>query len=102
MLLSMRNLLWYFLQISLWVVALMSGILSLARELLLIYRGQQVQQRSLFWNCIIIAFVVSATSLWILEHQKLIATQGQLQVNKNELDRERNNNAPQLVGEIEN
>jgi len=58
----------------------MSGILSLARELLLIYRGEQVQQRSLFWNCIIIAFIISATALWVLEHKELKETQRQLTV----------------------
>lgn len=74
----MRDLLWYGFQILIWVVALMSGILSLARELLVIYRGDQAQPRSLFWNCTIIAFVFSATALWILEHQKVLETENKL------------------------
>jgi hypothetical protein len=60
----MRDLLWYGVQILLWVVALMSGIFSLGRELLLIYRGKKTQPRTLFWNCTIIAFVISSTALW--------------------------------------
>ncbi len=70
----MSDLLQYLFQILLWVVALMSGFLSLARELLLMYRGEQVQQRTLFWNCVIIAFVVSATALWVIEHRERLAS----------------------------
>lgn len=75
----MADTLRYILNILLWMVALMSGILSLARELLLIYRGEQVQQRSLFWNCVIIAFVISAGILYFLEHQRATEAETKLQ-----------------------
>lgn len=71
----------------------MSGILSLARELLQIYRGPQIHKRSLFRNFVIIAFILSAAWLWIMEHQQLNATKAQL---AEALD----NSKPKMVGTI--
>jgi hypothetical protein len=67
---TMLDYLRYPLLISLWVVTLMSGILSILREALSIYRPQ-TEPRSLFWNCVVIAFVLSAGILWVIEHQKV-------------------------------
>ena len=69
----------YPLLVLLWVVALMSGILSIGRELLGIYRGNQVVPRTLFWNCVIIAFVISGGILWFLEHQRATAAEAKLE-----------------------
>ncbi len=54
----------FILEILLWAVALMSGILSILREALAIFLPERVPKRSLFWNCVIISFVISATILW--------------------------------------
>jgi hypothetical protein len=54
--------------VLLWMVALMSGVLSIARELYGMYSGQ-LPPRSLFWSCAWIAFVVSAAILWVIEHR---------------------------------
>lgn len=64
--------------ILLWAVALMSGILSILREALTVFAPDQVLQRSLFWNCVIISFVISAAILWVLEHKKVIALTNKL------------------------
>lgn len=48
----------------------MSGILSIAREVLSIFFPNQIPSRSLFWNCVVIAFIISAAILWYIEHQK--------------------------------
>jgi hypothetical protein len=60
------------------VVALMSGILSLARELLQIYRKPQIPQRPIFWKFVIIAFILSAASLWVIDHKQLNTTKAAL------------------------
>lgn len=49
----------------------MSGILSLGRELLAIYKPKGVPKRSLFWSCLFIAFIISSGILWCIEHQKV-------------------------------
>ncbi|MFL6388688.1 MAG: hypothetical protein ACJ71U_14490 [Terriglobales bacterium] len=56
----LRFLVRYQVIIVLGVVALMSGILSIVREILLIYFPAQTQQRPLFWGCVRIAFILSA------------------------------------------
>lgn len=50
----------------------MSGILAILREALSIFYPNLAPQRSLFWNCVIIAFVISASVLWAMEHQKAV------------------------------
>ena len=67
----------------------MSGILSILREALSIFLPNQVPQRSLFWNCVIIAFVISAVILWSIEHMK-----------KNKLEKELDHSKPKLFAEI--
>ena len=56
---------------AVWSVAVMTGILSLLREALSIFAPDLAPPRSLFWNCVIIAFVISASILWYLEHKKV-------------------------------
>ena len=51
---------WSLFQIALLAVGLMSGILSIVRELLAMYEPIKYQEKSVFWNCIVIAFIVSA------------------------------------------
>jgi hypothetical protein len=53
------------------VVTLMSGILSLVRELLAIYAPERVPPASLFWHCVWIAFIISAVVSWWNEHSQL-------------------------------
>lgn len=67
----------------------MSGILSILREAVAIFLPNQVPQRSLFWNCVIIAFVISAVILWVIEHTK-----------KNKLEKELDRSRPKLSAEI--
>ena len=67
----MSGYLQYLLSMLLWGVALMSGILSIVREVLSIFFPKIVPQRSLFWNCVFIAFIISAAILWFIEHQKV-------------------------------
>src|SRR6266568_3366175 len=50
---------WSPLQIILLMVGLMSGVLSIVREALGIWRGESISQRSLFWHCVVIAFLLS-------------------------------------------
>lgn len=49
----------------------MSGVLSIAREVLSIFFPDKIPPRSLFWNCVVIAFIISAAILWFIEHQKV-------------------------------
>jgi hypothetical protein len=57
------------------MVSLMSGILSLARELYLMYlppnQAEQIQ-KSLFWRCVFISFILSAALAWWVEHKALV------------------------------
>ena len=69
-------------QVVLLVVALMSGILSLFRELLLIYLPTQFNQRSLFWNCVRISFVISMIVVWWQQHQAIAKLQSDLKIEK--------------------
>jgi hypothetical protein len=59
------------LKILVIVVALMSGVLSLVRELVGIYAPGKVPQASLFWRCTWIAFILSAAIVWYTEHKKV-------------------------------
>lgn len=61
---------------------LMSGILSLFREFLLIYFPTQLNQRSLFWNCVRISFVVSMGIIWWQQRQAIAKLQSDLEVEK--------------------
>jgi hypothetical protein len=49
------------------VIALMSGVLSLFREVRSIYTNTPTTS-SLFWSCAWIAFIVSASTAWYQEH----------------------------------
>jgi hypothetical protein len=55
--------------VALWMITLMSGILSIAREAYGIYSGT-IPARSVFWSSVWIAFALSATISWIIEHKK--------------------------------
>lgn len=68
-----------YFKIVLLVVAFMSGILSLFREILLIYRPEVVPERVLFWRCMWIAFIISAVTLWGIEHRDLIEANGKIE-----------------------
>ena len=65
-------------QFLLFAVALMTGILSLFREALSIFAPHKAPPRSLFWNCVIIAFILSASILWYQEHRKAISNKPKL------------------------
>jgi hypothetical protein len=71
----------------------MSGILSILREVLAIFYPNQVPQRSIFWNCVIIAFIISAIILWIIEHRKAIKL-------SSKLEKELDHSKPKLSAEI--
>jgi hypothetical protein len=83
----------YWLNVLLWGVALMSGILSIAREVLSIFFPGQVPQRSLFWNCVVIACIISVSLLWWLEHIKAINF-------SKELEKEKSDKEPKLNAEF--
>jgi len=59
-------------KVVLLVVALMSGILSVIREWALIHASDKVNEKRLFWGCVRIAFVISAITLWAVEHSSVI------------------------------
>jgi hypothetical protein len=60
------------------MVAFMSGILALIREFLLIHRPDRINEKFLFWRCVMIAFILSSATLWILEHHQTLALQSTL------------------------
>jgi hypothetical protein len=60
------------------MVALMSGILSLFREVFLINHPEKAANAYLFWRCVFIAFIVSAIWLWVAEHQQVLSLQTKL------------------------
>jgi hypothetical protein len=76
-----------------WTIALMSGALSIGRELILIYRGDQVVPKSLFWHSVNIAFVLSGAAVLILQH-RTISKLG------SDLVEQAARSSPQLVGSI--
>jgi hypothetical protein len=57
-------------QIALLMVALMSGIFSLFREVVLINNPEKAKDGHLFWRCVFITFIISAIWLWVSEHQQ--------------------------------
>lgn len=65
-------------QIVLLMVAFMSGVLSIIRELVLIYRPDEIREGFLFWRCVIIAFVLSSFALWITEHHQTLVLQAKI------------------------
>ena len=72
----------------------MSGPLSLFREIMIIYRPDQAQPRSLFWSCILIAFIISSAILLIKQHKKInILAKG--------LDEEKDRKKPNLSSEFD-
>jgi hypothetical protein len=79
------------------MVALMSGILSLLRELVGIYRGEKISQRSLFWHSVLIAFVLSAGVVWWQQTQTISTLKGAV---LNAQQRLTNLTIPKLKGEI--
>jgi len=61
---------WRWLRIVGFMVALMSGVLSLGRELYLIYNPYAIQPANLFWHCVWIAFVLSSVTVWTAEYRR--------------------------------
>lgn len=57
------------------VVALMSGILSLLREFLLFQYPTKFQEPPLFWGCLRVAFGVSLVALWHEERKKRLTAE---------------------------
>lgn len=74
-------------EIVLLMVGLMSGILSLFREVVLIGDPEKAKDGHLFWRCVFIAFIISSAWLWISEHHQTL----ELQTKLNELTK------PELV-----
>jgi hypothetical protein len=72
----------YPLLIVVWMIALMSGILSIAREVYGLYSGT-LPARSLFWSCVWIAFVVSAAILWAIEHKQFLSERAKNEIAPN-------------------
>src|SRR6266481_1422573 len=60
----MRQILGWIGNVLVWVVVLMSGLFSLYREAVGLYRGQNAAPRNTFERCCIIAFIVSAAIVW--------------------------------------
>jgi len=61
---------WRWLRILGLVTGLMSGALSLFRELYAIYRPNTVPPAGLFWHCVWIAFVTSSVIVWFAEYRR--------------------------------
>jgi hypothetical protein len=66
-------------QIALLMVGLMSGFLSLFREVLLIWHPDRLKSGNLFWRCTLISFILSSAILWMLEHKSVLEKQTQLE-----------------------
>lgn len=65
-------------QIVLLMVGLMSGILSLFREVYLIRNPEKTKDTNLLWRCLFIAYIISSFWLWIDEHTRAMTLQAQL------------------------
>lgn len=63
--------------VCLFVIGLLSGGLSIMREVQLMYWPAKTTEKRAFWGWVRIAFVVAAVLLWVDEHAKV----GQLQAN---------------------
>lgn len=74
------------------MVGLMSGILSLGRELATLNHKKITNAK--FWACVRIAFVLAAASLWYTEHQRANQLATDLSV-------ERDRDTPNLTGKID-
>ena len=68
----------YIFKFILWSIAIMSGSLAIFREALSIFAPNKAPSRSVFWNCVIIAFIISVSILWYLEHQKAMSNKPKL------------------------
>jgi hypothetical protein len=56
----------------LWIwIALMSGVLSLVREVIGLYGWQQARSVEVFWICARIAFIVSAVMLYRIQNKTI-------------------------------
>jgi hypothetical protein len=84
----------YPLLVIVWVVALMSGALSIVREIYTMYSGQ-LPAKPLFWSCARLAFIFSAAILWYLERK------GRLEADAR-VDQGRPHFAFEVVDEIHN
>ncbi|HEV1996153.1 MAG TPA: hypothetical protein VGR03_17600 [Candidatus Acidoferrum sp.] len=73
---------WKWLGIFGLVVGLMSGILSLFRELLGVYRPDQAHAASLFWRCVWIAFIISSVSAWASQYHRANEAERKLEETK--------------------
>ena len=83
----------FLFKILVWAVALMSGILSILREVLAIFYPNQVPQRSIFWSCVIIAFILSAALLLFQQYKKI-------NILAKDLDEEKDRKKPKLNAEF--
>src|SRR5262249_18070545 len=54
------------------VVGLLSGVLSVIREIQAMYKPPKAGERPVFWGFVRIAFVISAVLLWVDEHGKVV------------------------------
>jgi hypothetical protein len=79
-------------------VALMSGTLSIIREFLVLHHADKIPQKSVFWSCVRIAFVLSASLTWYGEHRDLKQANAVIAQKQEELQ---NLSNPKLVGDIE-
>jgi len=57
----------------------MSGIFSLFRELLVIFKPEKAKDAHLFWRCVFITFIISSFWLWASEHKQTLELQGKLE-----------------------
>lgn len=80
--------------ISIGMVAFMSGILSIAREAILVFRPTMTPQKSLFWACVRISFVLSALLAFYGAYERGEDLQTQL-------NQEKDRSIPKLSGEVE-
>ena len=72
---------WSWLNFVVFWVAVMSGALSIFREAVQIFPPGRITkklQKSLFWRCVWIAFVVSAVWSWIVERNARIAAEHEI------------------------
>ena len=51
------------------VVAVMTGVLSLAREALLLFFPNKFKATLLFWSCVRVAFIISVAASWYREYR---------------------------------
>ena len=65
-------------QIAPLMVALMSGILALFREVVLIKSPEKAKDGQLFRRCVFITFIVSSVWLWVSEHQQTVELHARL------------------------